>query len=55
IPQNVLVKNEENFRKILKPLYKGKNHQCNVCETQLKSFAKLNNGDLICPVCGTFK
>ncbi|OVE54421.1 class I SAM-dependent methyltransferase [Chryseobacterium mucoviscidosis] len=53
IPQNVLVKNEENFRKILKPLYKGKNHQCNVCETQLKSFAKLNNGDLICPVCGS--
>lgn len=53
IPQNVLVKNEENFRKILKPLYKGKNHQCNVCETQLKNFAKLNNGDLICPVCGS--
>ncbi|HCR76307.1 MAG TPA: SAM-dependent methyltransferase [Chryseobacterium sp.] len=53
IPQNVLVKNEENFRKILKPLYKGKNHQCNVCETLLKSFAKLNNGDLICPVCGS--
>lgn len=53
IPQNVLVKNEENFRKILKPLYKGKNHQCNVCETQLKNFAKLSNGDLICPVCGS--
>lgn len=53
IPQNVLVKNEENFRKILKPLYKGKNHQCNVCETKLKNFAKLNNGDLICPVCGS--
>jgi ubiquinone/menaquinone biosynthesis C-methylase UbiE len=53
IPQNILVKNEENFRKILKPLYKGENHQCNVCETKLKNFAKLNNGDLICPVCGS--
>ncbi|MCQ4142205.1 class I SAM-dependent methyltransferase [Chryseobacterium sp. EO14] len=53
IPQNILVKNEENFRKILKPFYKGENHQCNVCETKLKNFAKLNNGDLICPVCGS--
>ncbi|WP_394665974.1 class I SAM-dependent methyltransferase [uncultured Chryseobacterium sp.] len=53
IPQNILVKNEENFRKILKPFYKGENHQCNVCETKLKNFAKLNNGDMICPVCGS--
>ncbi|KQT26039.1 methyltransferase [Chryseobacterium sp. Leaf405] len=53
IPQKALINNEERFRKLLIPFYKGKNHQCNVCGTKLKNFAQLQNGDLICPVCGS--
>ncbi len=53
IPQKALIENEERFRKLLIPFYKGKDHQCNICETNLKSFAQLENGDLICPICGS--
>ncbi|WP_292009636.1 class I SAM-dependent methyltransferase [Chryseobacterium sp.] len=52
LPKKVLIENEENFRKLLMPLYTGKDHECNVCGTRLKKFAALKNGDLICPVCG---
>ncbi|WP_209389274.1 methyltransferase domain-containing protein [Chryseobacterium sp. RR2-3-20] len=53
IPQKLLIENEDNFRKLLKPFYKGKNYECNICTTQLKKFAELENGQLICPVCGS--
>ncbi|MDQ0593338.1 SAM-dependent methyltransferase [Chryseobacterium ginsenosidimutans] len=53
IPQTALINNEERFRKLLIPFYRGKNHECNICGTKLKNFAQLNNGDLICPVCGS--
>lgn len=53
IPQKALINNEDRFRRLLIPFYKGKNHECNVCGTKLKNFAQLGNGDLICPVCGS--
>lgn len=53
IPQKALIANEERFRKLLIPFYRGRNHECNVCGTRLKKFAQLPNGDLICPVCGS--
>lgn len=53
IPQKALINNEERFRKLLIPFYQGENHECNVCGTKLKNFAQLNNGDLICPICGS--
>ena len=53
IPQKTLVKNEFFFRKLLIPFYKGENCQCNVCETYLKGFATLENGESICPICGS--
>lgn len=53
VPQKILVKNEFFFRKFLVPFYKGENCQCNICETKLKRFATLENGELICPVCGS--
>jgi len=53
IPQKALIENEERFRKLLIPFYKGKDHECNICETTLKHFAQLENGDLICPICGS--
>lgn len=53
IPRKILIENEERFRRLLIPLYKGKNNQCLICGTRLKHFAKLGNGNLICPVCGS--
>ncbi|KQS93170.1 class I SAM-dependent methyltransferase [Chryseobacterium sp. Leaf394] len=53
IPKEILIKNEDQFRKLLKPFYQGENHICNICQTNLKQFVKLENGDLICPVCGS--
>jgi len=53
IPKEILIKNEDQFRRLLKPLYQGKNHECNICGTKLKNFAVLDNGQLICPICGS--
>lgn len=53
IPEEVLIRNEDQFRKLLKPFYQGKNHECNICRTRLKKFAQLENGQLICPICGS--
>ncbi|GEN77392.1 class I SAM-dependent methyltransferase [Chryseobacterium hagamense] len=53
IPEEVLIRNEDQLRKLLKPFYQGKNHECNICRTKLKKFVPLENGQLICPVCGS--
>lgn len=53
LPNKFLVDNEFLFRKLLTPFYRGKNVKCNVCETELKKFARLENGELICPICGS--
>lgn len=53
IPEETLIRHEDRFRKFLKPFYQGKNHECKICGTKLKKFAQLENGQLICPVCGS--
>ncbi|MDN5396899.1 MAG: class I SAM-dependent methyltransferase [Chryseobacterium sp.] len=53
LPQKFLFENEMFFRKALYPLYKGNDHECNICGSKLKHFIKLENGNLLCPVCGS--
>lgn len=53
IPKKFLIENEEFIRKFLIPLYSGNKHECTICDTKLNHFAKLENGDLLCPVCGS--
>ncbi|WP_326982580.1 class I SAM-dependent methyltransferase [Chryseobacterium sp. MYb264] len=53
IPQKALIENEERFRRLLIPFYKGKNNECTICRTRLKNFAQLDNGNLLCPICGS--
>lgn len=53
LPKKILIKYEEHFRRLLAPMYRGKNCKCNLCETILKNFASLKNGDEICPICGS--
>ncbi|MDR2205556.1 MAG: class I SAM-dependent methyltransferase [Flavobacteriaceae bacterium] len=53
LPQKFLFKNEMIIRKILYLFYKGKNCECNICNSKLRHFQKLKNGDILCPVCGS--
>jgi SAM-dependent methyltransferase len=53
LSKNLLFKYEESFRKILYPIYKGTNCECNICKSKLRSFEVLDNGNLLCPICGS--
>lgn len=53
VPKNMMIRYEEDLRKLLIPMYHGDNCQCNLCGTKLKNFALLGNGDQICPICGS--
>ncbi len=53
VPQKFLFENEMVFRKTLYPLYKGNTCECCICGSHLKSFEKLENGNLLCPICGS--
>lgn len=53
LPKNFLVKNEILLRKILSPVYRGNNFECNICKTKLKKFVSLKNQEQICPACGS--
>lgn len=50
---HLLISQEETLRKILAWRYKGRLYQCNICETQLSSFILRENGDRLCPRCGS--
>ena len=51
--ENILVQYEKLFRKLIYLFYLGKNKQCNICNAQLRKFILLNNGELMCPRCGS--
>lgn len=53
MPQKFLFENEVLFRSLIYPLYKGENHECNICKKHLKDFVLVENGNLVCPVCGS--
>ena len=53
IPKHFLFKNELFFRRFYALLYSGSNHQCNICNKNLKRFVSLNKNDLLCPACGS--
>lgn len=53
IPKRFIIKNEVFLRSIFGVFYSGKNHECVVCNKHLKKFIVLENGDLLCPFCGS--
>ena len=53
IPQKFLFENEVLLRSAIYPLYKGDSHECNICKKKLKQFVLVENGNLVCPVCGS--
>ena len=53
IPKRTLFKYEPNFRLVLYQLYKGADFQCNVCNKKLRKFILSEDGDRLCPFCGS--
>ncbi|KJD35061.1 methyltransferase [Tamlana sedimentorum] len=53
IPKSFLFNNELFLRSFYGYFYKGKKHQCNICQHKLNRFVPLNENDLLCPFCGS--
>lgn len=53
VPKSVLIGQEELLRKLIFLFYKGKRHECTVCNKKLRSFIQLEVGDKLCPYCGS--
>jgi len=53
LPKSFIIKNELVFRYPFGVFYKGKSHQCAICEHTLKAFVTLKSDDLLCPFCGS--
>jgi SAM-dependent methyltransferase len=53
IPKSALFKYEPNFRLVLYHFYKGVDFQCNICNKKLRKFILLEDGDRLCPFCGS--
>ena len=53
IPKKVLFSLEPKLRSVLYLFYKGEKYQCTVCNKNLRRFIPLENGDRLCPFCGS--
>lgn len=53
LPITLLNKSESFFRKIYSFLYLGNNVYCLICQKYFSKFIVLENGDKLCPACGS--
>jgi ubiquinone/menaquinone biosynthesis C-methylase UbiE len=53
IPKETLIKNEIYLRKAYSLFYMGNKLECNICNSKLRKFILLDNGNLLCPDCGS--
>lgn len=53
VPNSVLKKNERLLRGAMSMGYRGHTHQCNICGFKMKKFVLLDNGNKLCPKCGS--
>lgn len=54
VPKSILQQNEERLRYFHAAIfYRGNNYQCNICEHHFSKFIILDNGDRLCPFCGS--
>lgn len=52
-PKKFLITQEALIRQAFAWYYKGNKYTCNICNVNLANFIKLENGDLLCPACGS--
>ncbi|MBN2213758.1 MAG: methyltransferase domain-containing protein [Bacteroidales bacterium] len=53
IPEKMAANNEKLLRGILYRFYKGKKYECTICNRKLRRFIILDNGEKLCPYCGS--
>ncbi len=53
LPKQMLLQNEFFLRKIMAIKYRGSKFGCNICESKLGNFIRLENGETLCPACGS--
>jgi hypothetical protein len=53
IPKRFLFTYELKFRFFYYQFYRGKGYQCNICQKELRKFIHGNDGDKLCPYCGS--
>ena len=53
IPKSLIRKNEKLIRGIVSLAYRGSEFHCNICDTNLRKFITLENGNRLCPRCGS--
>jgi SAM-dependent methyltransferase len=53
LPEKLLFTIEPCIRFCYYLIYTGKKYQCPICGKHLRKFVRLNNGDLLCPNCGS--
>jgi len=53
IPKTFLFHYEPKFRLVLYQFYKGENYQCNLCNKTLRKFIIMEDGERLCPFCGS--
>lgn len=53
IPKSLIRKNEKLIRGVVSLAYRGSEYYCNICDTNLRKFVTLENGNRLCPNCGS--
>lgn len=53
LPNDFLKSNETLLRNVVYVFYKGNKKECPVCQKKLRKFVSLDNGELLCPYCGS--
>lgn len=53
IPRKLLFRLEPVFRSVYAIAFWGSRYRCNICNTGLRRFITLENGDQLCPRCGS--
>ncbi|MEO6190432.1 MAG: methyltransferase domain-containing protein [Saprospiraceae bacterium] len=53
LPRKLFFTCEPLLRSILYLFYKGDHYICNICAKKLSRFLQINNGDKLCPNCGS--
>ncbi len=53
LPNRLVKRYEDLLRPMIAIAYRGRNFECNLCNYKLSRFVRLENGDLLCPRCGS--
>lgn len=53
VPRQFILKHEIRFRSLFAFCYRGNEHECTICNHTFKKFIALDDGDLLCPFCGS--